>query len=106
MCGFFCAQKSHPHQAAARRLFYWRAGMQPHPQSQASGSKQRLVRLPEVIARTGISRSEVYRRMAAGTFPVAIKLGQRLNAWTETSVDEWIDAQIAARIARRPSDER
>jgi prophage regulatory protein len=72
--------------------------MQSPQQSKARGSKQRLVRLPEVIARTGVSRSELYRRMAAGTFPMPIKLGQRLNAWPESSVDEWIEAQIAARV--------
>lgn len=56
-----------------------------------------LKRLPEVKARCGLSRSEIYRRIAAGDFPKPIKLGERASAWAEHEVTAW----IAARIARR-----
>lgn len=59
-----------------------------------------LLRLPQVKARTGLSRSELYRRMAAGNFPAPIKLGERASAWSAAEVDSWITARIAARDAK------
>ncbi len=60
----------------------------------------RLLRLPEVKARTGYSRSEVYRRIAAGDFPAPVKLGDRASAWPEHEVNAWCLARIAARDAK------
>jgi len=56
-----------------------------------------LQRLPEVKARCGLSRSEIYRRIAAGDFPKPIKLGERASAWAEHEVTAWIASRIAAR---------
>lgn len=59
-----------------------------------------LERLPQVKARTGLSRSEIYRRIAAGDFPQPVKLGERASAWSAAEVDRWITCRIAARNAR------
>jgi prophage regulatory protein len=59
-----------------------------------------LERLPSVKARTGLSRSEIYRRIAAGDFPHPVKLGERASAWSATEVDRWIAGRIAARDAK------
>lgn len=56
-----------------------------------------LERLPSVKARTGLSRSEIYRRIAAGEFPPPVKLGVRASAWSMFEIDSWIAARIAAR---------
>lgn len=64
-----------------------------------------LERLPQVRARTGLSRSEIYRRIAASppTFPVPIKLGERASAWCSAEIDKWIADRIAARDAKAVS---
>lgn len=59
-----------------------------------------LLRLPEVRRRTGISRSELYRRVCAGTFPRPVKLGERASAWAAHEVDAWIAARVAERDAK------
>ena len=59
-----------------------------------------LERLPQVKARTGLSRSEIYRKVALGDFPSPIKLGQRASAWPEHEITAWIVSRIAARDAR------
>jgi prophage regulatory protein len=61
-----------------------------------------LERLPNVKARTGLSRSEIYRRIASNppTFPAPVKLGERASAWNAAEVDSWITARIAARDAK------
>lgn len=60
-----------------------------------------LVRLPSVKSATGLSRSEIYRRIASGDFPKPIKLGERASAWAEHEVTAWIASRIAARDASR-----
>ncbi|TKD52064.1 helix-turn-helix transcriptional regulator [Sphingomonas baiyangensis] len=58
-----------------------------------------LLRLPDVMARTALSRSAVYDLMAAGQFPRPVKIGGRLNAWPNAEIDAWIETRIAAREA-------
>ena len=56
----------------------------------------RIVRLPEVLARTRLSRSTIYVRLAEGSFPKPVQLGARAVGWIEVVVDEWIRRQIEA----------
>ena len=56
----------------------------------------RILRLPDVLARTGLSRSTIYVRVANGTFPKPVPLGARAVGWIESDVDTWIRERIAA----------
>ena len=56
----------------------------------------RLIRLPEVVLRTGLSRSEIYRRTLAGTFPKPNRLSHKVAVWSEESVTAWVRSVIAA----------
>jgi prophage regulatory protein len=58
-----------------------------------------LTRLPAVLSRIGLSRSEVYRRIATGTFPRPIKLGGRAVVWNSVEIDQWLSDRIAERDA-------
>lgn len=58
---------------------------------------RRLIRLPAVIDRTGLSKSTIYARAAAGTFPKPVPLGNSLSGWVEDEVQAWIDDRINAR---------
>jgi prophage regulatory protein len=61
--------------------------------------RNRLVRLPEVKDRTGLSRTSIYRKMDAGEFPVAIKLSKNAVAWRETELERWIAAPMEWKAA-------
>ncbi len=56
----------------------------------------RFIRLPEVIARTGLKRSSIYAAVQAGTFPSQIPLGERAVGWDESEISGWIEARIQA----------
>ena len=56
---------------------------------------QRIIRLPDVRQLVGLSRSSIYARIQAGTFPSPIKMGHS-SGWIESEVQAWIDQQIAA----------
>ena len=57
---------------------------------------QKILRLPEVKSRTGLSRSTIYVRLADGEFPRPVSLGKRSIGFVESEVDEWITERIAA----------
>ena len=49
-----------------------------------------VLRLPAVMARTGLSRSTIYERIAAGVFPAQVRLGVRAAGWYQHEVDAWV----------------
>jgi prophage regulatory protein len=55
-----------------------------------------ILRLPAVKSRTGLSRSTIYQRMATGSFPKPISLGERAVGWVEAEIDEWLQRLIEA----------
>lgn len=55
-----------------------------------------LWRLPRVMAETGLSKSEIYRRLKAGTFVPQVKLGTRAIAFDSSAVQSWIKSVIQA----------
>jgi prophage regulatory protein len=50
-----------------------------------------LLRLTTVRERTGLSRTTIYRRMAAGKFPPAKPISDGLVAWYESDINAWIE---------------
>ena len=54
----------------------------------------RFLRLPEVMARTGMSRSTIYVRLEQGCLPRPVSLGSRAVGWIEAEVDEWMRQRI------------
>lgn len=57
----------------------------------------KLIRIKEVMDRTGLGRSTVYKYMNHGLFPKPIKLGTRAVAWVESEVEAWIQLGIECR---------
>lgn len=61
---------------------------------QTATSVKRIERLPAVIARTGMSRSWIYKQVAAGRFPRPVKIGSA-SGWQADEIDRWLDALCA-----------
>jgi prophage regulatory protein len=57
----------------------------------------RIIRLPEAIKKTGLSRATIYVLLARGEFPKQIKLSPRAMGFLESEVNAWIDAKAEAR---------
>lgn len=55
-----------------------------------------LLRLPEVMKRTGLPRSTIYARIAKDDFPRQIQLAPRTVCWVEGEVTEWIESKIVS----------
>ena len=61
----------------------------------------RFLRVPDVLARIGVSRSTLYQWLSEGRFPPSIPLGPRSVAWLERDVTEWIERKAAEAEAAR-----
>ncbi|NML62242.1 AlpA family transcriptional regulator [Massilia sp. RP-1-19] len=57
----------------------------------------RVIRLPEVIKKTGLGRTTLYRMSTAGQFPESISLGGKAMGWIEAEIDKWIEERMRAR---------
>jgi prophage regulatory protein len=58
--------------------------------------QHKLLRLHQVKASTGLSKSSIYARISEGTFPKQIPLGPRLVVWVESDIQNWISEQVSA----------
>lgn len=56
-----------------------------------------MLRLKDVMTKTGLSRSSVYKYIAEGKFPKPVHLGERTVAWVESEIEEWLMAKLAER---------
>ncbi|MBD3821176.1 MAG: AlpA family transcriptional regulator [Thiotrichales bacterium] len=52
----------------------------------------KVLRLPAVIEKTGLSRSSIYRLIQEGKFPPPVKLSARASAWFDDDINEWLNA--------------
>ena len=56
---------------------------------------RRFIKRQEVESITGLSCTEIYRRVAADNFPKQVTLGPKCVVWLEAEVLAWCDARIA-----------
>lgn len=61
----------------------------------------RIIRLNTVLARTGLSRSTIYRKIAEGTFPAQLRISVNGAGWRESDLNRW----VANPVAWRPRSE-
>ncbi|MHA6718667.1 helix-turn-helix transcriptional regulator [Sphingomonas sp. RS6] len=62
----------------------------------------RILRIKTVLALTGLTRSTLYRKMEAGTFPKNTRISTRCMGWRESAVAEWLDSLKAQETAVSP----
>ena len=64
----------------------------------------RIVRLKTVLARTGLSRSTIYRKIAEGTFPPRIRISVNGAGWRESDLNRWVENPVRWRAANDNED--
>jgi prophage regulatory protein len=64
----------------------------PTPNKALSPAPRRIIRMRTLCQRTGLSKTEIYRRIQAGTFVMPLKLGERSIGFDEAEVDAWLAA--------------
>jgi prophage regulatory protein len=60
---------------------------------------EKLLRFGTVRDRTGLSRTTIYRRIAAGKFPPSKPISDGLVAWYESDINAWVEDPMGWRVA-------
>lgn len=58
-------------------------------------NKLALIRLSEVVNRTGYCKQWIYKLIKENKFPKQVKIGSRSVAFVESEIDTWIANKIA-----------
>ena len=69
-------------------------------QDTSADGGHRVIRMPEVLRRIGVSRSDVYSKIRAGDFPRQIKLGARAVGFLESDIEAYLQTLIAKSRAK------
>lgn len=73
------------------------ASITPSMEAQPMSNIERIIRLKTVLARTGLSRTTLYRKMGEGTFPRQVKISIHGAGWHESAINRWIADPMAYR---------
>lgn len=53
-----------------------------------------MLRIPEVMARTGLrARSTIWRKVRDGSFPAPVQIGANSIGWPADEISDWLAAQ-------------
>lgn len=58
---------------------------------------EKILKLPDVIEISGLSRSSIYEYAKKGGFPKPIALGPRSVGWLSSEITEWLVQRTAMR---------
>ena len=73
----------------------WRLRWVENEPEDARTPAVRILRVSQVLAMTGLSRSTLYELVAEGSFPSPIPLGAGAVGWFEADVHAWIRGRVA-----------
>lgn len=65
------------------------------PSAPAAAGITRTIRRPEVLRKTGLSRTSIYMMERAGQFPKSFLLTPRCAVWVEAEVEAWLASRRA-----------
>lgn len=54
-----------------------------------------LLKIQDVIKKTTMSRSTIYKKIDEGLFPKQIKISKRRVVWRSADIEEWIESAAA-----------
>ncbi|MFT3974941.1 MAG: AlpA family phage regulatory protein [Amaricoccus sp.] len=57
----------------------------------------RIIRMETVRARTGLSRSTIYRKIKEGTFPPQLRISIHGAGWRESDINSWVGNPVTWR---------
>jgi len=58
---------------------------------------ERFISVAEVLDRIGFSRTHLYRKINAGSFPKPVPLGPKKVGFLESEIVEWMEERLLAR---------
>lgn len=63
------------------------------PVPELFGGIDAILRLPDVIRVTGLSKTSIYRMIAEGEFPRPVQLGKQAVGWKSSAIQQWNESR-------------
>ena len=63
-----------------------------------ASAERRILRRPEVEAKTGFKRAHIYNLIKQGRFPKPMRLGMRAVGWDSLEIEAWIAERLNERV--------
>ena len=63
----------------------------------------RTIRRPEVLRKTGLSKTTIHNLTRAGQFPKSFLLTPRCAVWVESEIDAWLESRRAVPASAAPA---
>lgn len=57
----------------------------------------RLLKIKDVMDKTGLGRTSIYKYIGLDQFPRPVPLGEKRVAWVEHEIEEWIMTKVQQR---------
>ncbi len=64
-----------------------------------SDTRVRMLRLSQVLERTGLGKTTIYELQKLGRFPHSVSLTSSCVRWIESEIDDWLTRQAATRVS-------
>lgn len=61
----------------------------------------KILKLPDVMGITGLSRSSIYSFVRQGSFPSPVPLGSRAVGWIAAEIEHWLNERAQLRNGRQ-----
>jgi len=55
---------------------------------------QKLLRLSDVLDKTGLSRAMLYKLMKEDSFPLNVQISKRSVGWVESEIEGWMEQKL------------
>lgn len=68
-----------------------------NPMSKTPEFIMRVLKLKDVLSKTGLGKTSLYALIKQSQFPKPISLGLRAVGWLESEIEAWIQEKINAR---------
>jgi prophage regulatory protein len=60
----------------------------------------KILRLAEVVKKTGLSRAMLYKLMKDGRFPLNLHISMRSVGWVDSEVEIWMENRLEMRAKK------
>ena len=65
----------------------------PRTAQEKQDNQKYILRMPQVLAQVGLSRTTVYKMIGRSEFPKSVQIGQRCVGWLVEEINSWLQSR-------------
>ena len=64
--------------------------------------RDKILRMPDIVSLTGLSRTTIYRKIKEGTFPTQLHISDHCCGWRASTIERWMEDPSSYRQEEEP----